>query len=432
MKHNYLLSTIFIAIVYLSVFIQQAYSQRPQIGGYTVYYGNLHNHTSNSDGKGTPAEAYAMAKNRMDFFSIADHCRVLDSIGWRDTKIQAAKYNEDGVFVAFHGFEWSGGGHTTVINTPDFVTHKDAAYSKQKELAAWLKGFPNGIAFLNHPGDYGNTGFFNWGDITLFNQIVGMELWNQKDGFNVYYYNDGAVLNDNNRGYWDETNNKTGWRLGGMGAEDNHDANWGYSEHKMAILANELTQKELLAAMKARRFYATSDKNIALSFKVNDAEMGSDVKEGNLEFKIKAFDKDGEKFTKVMLFDRNHNATTWDVNTDTVNIVTTINTKANNAFDYYYVKVTQADGNEAISSPIWIVPGPTAVANNLKPTPVIWSKDNNIRIDGIDAGQNIEVLTVDGRIVLTKKASSNAEDIRLEKKGIYIIKVANRIFKIFV
>src|SRR4051812_8057402 len=40
----------------------------------SVYFGNLHSHTSYSDGSGTPAEAYAMARQEgLNFFAITEH-----------------------------------------------------------------------------------------------------------------------------------------------------------------------------------------------------------------------------------------------------------------------------------------------------------------------------------------------------------------------
>ena len=43
-----------------------------------AYYGLLHAHTGLSDGKGTPEEAYQMAKkNGLDFFAVTDHVERL-------------------------------------------------------------------------------------------------------------------------------------------------------------------------------------------------------------------------------------------------------------------------------------------------------------------------------------------------------------------
>jgi hypothetical protein len=58
-----------------AVAVNGAYGASPSIGGYNVYYGMLHSHTSISDGSGTPSEAYEYARftAELDFFGIADH-----------------------------------------------------------------------------------------------------------------------------------------------------------------------------------------------------------------------------------------------------------------------------------------------------------------------------------------------------------------------
>ena len=70
---------------------------------------------------------------------------------------------------------------------------------------------------------------------------------------------------------------------------------------------------------------------------------------------IQATDADGEIFTRVLIYDKNHNIlNTWNLSTYSVDV--SLNLLASDG-DYFYVKVTQTDGNEAISSPIWISGG---------------------------------------------------------------------------
>ncbi len=99
---------------------------------YNVYYGSLHNHTNVSDGTGTPSQAYAYARDiaGLDFFGIADHAESISSTEWTTIKNTANSYNQDGTFVAFHGFEWSHStyGHVAVINTTDYCKSSSAAW----------------------------------------------------------------------------------------------------------------------------------------------------------------------------------------------------------------------------------------------------------------------------------------------------------------
>lgn len=63
---------------------------QPSIGGFNIYYGHLNNHTSVSDGTGTPEHAYVYAKNEphLDFFGLAEHSNLMSSTEWATVKMQ--------------------------------------------------------------------------------------------------------------------------------------------------------------------------------------------------------------------------------------------------------------------------------------------------------------------------------------------------------
>ena len=324
------------------------------IGGYNVYYGSLHNHSNVSDGTGTPAEAYNYAKDtsHLDFFSLADHSGSIDATEWTAIKNAANAYNQDGVFAAFWGFEWSSSGaygHIAVINTDDYCTTASPV-NTFSALCTWLNS-RECVAFMNHPGrENGGRTEFNHFTTTPSDKIAGMELWNKNVGFSTYYYNDGYYTSDGNKGYFDEAITRN-WKIGASGSEDNHSGNWGNaSNYRMAVLANAKTRTDIYAAIQARRFFSTLDKNIALSFKINGSEMGSTVMPGNYTMQILATDGDGEVFTSVKLVKNGVVVNTWTPNSANPNITQTLTC---NTADYFYVIIKEADNDEAISSPVW-------------------------------------------------------------------------------
>ncbi len=334
-----------------------AIAQHPNIGGYNVYYGHLHNHTGVSDGTGTPDQAYNFAKNTagLDFFSLADHSELMDDTEWTTIKNAANSYNQDGVFTTFYGFEWSSitYGHVSVINTEDRCALSSPT-SNFTGLLTWVNA-RNGIAFFNHPG-WAWWAFqeFNKFTNSPSNKFVGMELWNDVDGFGKYYYNDGFYSNDGNKSYFDEALIRK-WKIGAAGSDDNHESSWGTrTPWRVGVLATALNRTEIMNAFIARRFFSTLDKNLSLSLKVNGAEMGSTVTGGKLSIEINAKDEDlNESFTKVVLMKNGAVAETINLN-PWVNNVTITRTLAGIDKDYFYVKVTEADGDEAISSPVFI------------------------------------------------------------------------------
>ncbi|MFC2116273.1 Ig-like domain-containing protein [Bacteroidota bacterium] len=344
-------------------------AQSPAIGGYNIYYGTLHNHTNVSDGTGTDDDAYNYAKNvaGMDYFSTSNHVGSIVEAEWAAIKAASDKYNEDSVFTAFWGFEWSGAGDVSVFNTDDYTTISNDPSGTFVELCAWLDA-RDCVAFFNHPGRGGSVHFNGFATPPCY-KIVGMELFNKALAYDVYYYNDGFYPNDGNLSPFAEANIR-GWRIGASGGDDNHGGTWGTrTDYRMAILSEHLTRPELYAAMQARRFYSTLDKNLALSFKIDSSEMGSSIEGGAYDMQIQASDMNEESFTRVMLFRDGLEMNTWNIDSSAVDLTFPLN-----AFDgeFFYVKVTQADGDEAISSPIYVQGG----IFNIRPSCSISAPEN--------------------------------------------------------
>ncbi|MGR0482319.1 MAG: CehA/McbA family metallohydrolase [Candidatus Electronema sp. V4] len=321
---------------------------------YNVYYGHLHNHSNVSDGTGTPAQAYAYARDTagLDFFSLADHDSGISSTEWTTIKSTADTYNSDGSFVALWGFEWSSGGnygHVSVIGTDDYCSAGSTATDTFTELVTWLNA-RSGVAFFNHPGrEDGQSREFSHFTTAPSDKFVGMELFNKADDFDTYYYNDGYYTNDGSKSFFDEAISR-GWDIGAAGGDDNHSATWGTdTDYRLAVLATAKTRTAIMEAMQARRMFSTLDKNLTLSFTLSSAEMGSVLDPGTHALRIEANDGNNEVFSTVQLIKNGAVAQTWNPN-QAHPIITGSVTAAEG--DYYYVKVTQQDGGEAISSPI--------------------------------------------------------------------------------
>jgi len=319
---------------------------------YAVYFGDLHNHTEFSDGSGIPREAYDYARNKagLDFFAVTDHCYNISQEEWERTRAVADSANEDDAFVALWGFEWTSDiyGHSNVIGTDDYCSINDSAADSFDELCDWLST-RNGVAFFNHPNHRVYHGFSFDGCSEKF---VGMELWSMEDDFWTYYYHDGMITDDNNRGYYDEALLR-GWRIGAAGGGDNHFSTWGtMNDYRLAVVAEACTRKAVMDALEHRRFYSTLDKNLRLSFRVDGREMGSTVSGESHTLTVKASDDDGESFTNLVIYNMRHDTVVAD-SLETTNIDTSYFLTSEMP-DYFYLKVTQQDEDEAISSPVWV------------------------------------------------------------------------------
>jgi hypothetical protein len=275
-----------------------------------VYFGNLHSHTSYSDGVGTPDDAFRHARNvaKIDFLAITEHnhIRAESGAGDREDGIliatrpelyngtgpealipTAARWTEDGKFIALYGQEYStisSGNHVNVFDVPRVITVPNGEY---KQLLAWLdsnRDTNGGIPLIqfNHPGLFNNPGK-EYGR----HKFSSTEEWIRSLDPNVKLI---EVLNGPglNRGsefrsevvqeddYFRYLN--LGFHLAPSTGQDNHYDNWGsLTDARVAVLADSLTKQNILQALKNRRAYATEDKNLRIIFRVNGHLMGDIV-----------------------------------------------------------------------------------------------------------------------------------------------------------
>jgi hypothetical protein len=387
-------STYSAIVIFLIIVVATVASAQPTIDGLKVYYGSLHNHSNVSDGQGTPDAAYNYAKNiaHLDFFGLADHSNLMDATEWLLIKNTANIYNEDDVFAAFYGFEWTtyfSYGHVTVVNTEDYCS-TGSPTNTFNGLMNWLNA-RNGIAFFNHPG----WDPFAFNEFDHFNGVpsskfVGMELWNDHDGFSKYYYNDGYYSGDGNKGYFDEALIRH-WKVGAAGGDDNHTASWGTATpFRMGVLASTINRTEIFNALIARRFFSTVDKNLVLSFKINGYDMGSTILGGTWNSVIQAFDVDNEIITNVDLLKNGVVIQSWTPGIIHPNIANTIICADG---DYFYARIKEADGDEAISSPIFIsgIAQPPQIA-------ITGPVNGAVFTAGVDVSINASASDIDGTI----------------------------------
>jgi hypothetical protein len=330
-----------------------------------VYFGYLHSHTSYSDGVGTPTDAFTQAKNAgLNFLGVADHSsyngnvsKGLDNTEWANTLNQANNSTEDGRFIAMRGFEWTGDyyGHVAITGTADYC-QAHGSVNTFEQLITWLST-RRGIAVFNHPGRNNSTGLeFGHFTGTKSDKFVGMECWNKNDN---YWYTSGTTKNEgyvsgDGKNYFEEAITN-GWYIGTAGGQDNHDWSWGtMNNYRTAVWARNLTAPDILEAYQARRIYTTWDQNLVLSFKINGAEMGSKILPGsNYKVEISATDGNGEAFTSFEVYNNGQRLYTPISIANPYNLYITFYVNAVKG-DRYYAIVTQADGNKAISSPVFI------------------------------------------------------------------------------
>ncbi len=350
---------------------------------YNLYYGNLHSHTSYSDGRGTPRQAFAYARDtaRIHILAVTDHGEMLSSAEWEDIKKQADSATKPGQFLGLAGFEWtSRDGHINIFNTSDYTSaHQNPTVGSIYE---WLANRNNAIGQFNHPGGpylFNNFRHSSIGDIsmTLF------EIQNRHQA-EVYY-----VALD------------SGWRVGISANQDNHFPDWGKGHQLTGIWAESLTKSSIISAIQNRRTFGTLDRDFQLWFKANDQWMGSTIPNGEVQFEVFAFDPSLADFIRRIDIITNNNVVLDSLilgNTNYARWQTRTYTNST-ARKYFFVRVIENDSDYILSSPIWTKGGGILEDGEYKifPNPFISSITFNFNSIHQRSLDEIKIYSVSGK-----------------------------------
>ena len=357
---------------------------------YQLYFGQLHGHTQYSDGAGSLDSALSYIKNLPDsanvqFVAFTDHSNYFDpkndpnveaalydtslvkdsdaSHSWKTYKDTIAQFNEDnaGSMVAIGGFEmtWSGGpGHINTFNTPGIVSRNnktlnnktdDAGMKAYYALLSQTEG-ANSISQFNHPG----TTFGNFKDFSYWNPVIDSRMYMVEVGNGEGQIGAG--------GYYPSYEQyimalDKGWHLAPTNNQDNHQGKWGNAnDARDVILTDNFTEEGIYDAIRALRMYATEDKNLELGYTVNGLMMGSRIETvpGKLDIEVSVYDPDRtDSIAKVeVVVNSGKVAHVWD---DPAEFKSgTLSVTLAPEYSYYFIRVTQKDGDLAVTSPVWV------------------------------------------------------------------------------
>lgn len=340
-----------------------------------LLWGDLHGHTLHSDGRGTVEEYYDFAERvaALDFSAVSDHAFEMPDEMWSHSKKVTNQANKPGKFVTFNAYEWSGasnvgGDHNVYWLEDDPPLYRSrTGYNKLNlqvyhgpepkvenimDLFAKLEqhGTNKNVFCIPHRG--GRAGNLKWHNpkvqrlIEIFSEHFRSESWATE------------FL-------------KEGRRLGIMASTDNHYGNPGYGYLKrgqsdysifgkqeigmglIAVFAEKRTRKSIFTALYDRHCYATSGERIIIEFTADGHTMGSEYRTS--ESPLIAVRATGTaNITRVEI---KKNSSFVHVNRPDKRIIE-LNWRDPD-FDgskasYYYIRIVQADNEEAISSPIWV------------------------------------------------------------------------------
>jgi hypothetical protein len=330
---------------------------------WNLYFGQLHAHTDISNGAGSVEEAfqYASQVDGLDFFAVTDHSDSFDnadmgaidadgadiSADWAAGK-QAAASVTNGDFVGLFGFEmtWPEDkqlGHISTFNTPGWQTRDQADFENVptalENYYKALTAVPGSVSQFNHPdtvhGDFERFDHYS----PQYDAAVSLLEVAGEDGVVDCEYYDLAL--------------DKGWHVAPTNNQNNHKGQWGdASDARTVVLAKDLTEESLYAAMKDRRVYATQDSDLAIFYELNGTVMGSILpKSEEAEITVFLSDPTDEAIGSVeVVADGGEGIVRQWVETPTKMLELSVPS----GYSYYYLRVTQPDGDVAVTAPVWM------------------------------------------------------------------------------
>ena len=145
-----------------------------------------------------------------------------------------------------------------------------------------------------------------------------------------------------------------GWHVAPTNNQDNHKGNWGDSNTaRSVVLSDGLSEEAIYDAMKNYRVYATEDNDLSILYSLNGNAMGSILDEQE-KIHITAeisdpTDTAGETKVEVIV----NGGQTLAEKTFTGGSATVEFDNLSTGYGYYYLRVTQADKNIAVTAPVW-------------------------------------------------------------------------------
>ena len=430
-------------------------SAAPALGSlpYTVYFANLHSQTNHSDGGSPvtscsgaseplstpngPSEAFAYAKNRgLDILMASEHNHMYDGSSGTNTSANpatakalyqsgltaAADFNAANPnFLAVYGMEWgviNNGGHMNIFNSNELLGWEyngsgqllaDTFTDKPDYAGLYTLMRQRGlVGQFNHPA---SSGQFLVNGVALGYSADGDQAMALCEVLNTSAFSTNTTETETGRSTYESACKKAleaGFHVAFSTDQDNHCANWGasYTNRTGILIPNgtALSQASFIAALKARRVFATMDKNSQLVLTANGHIMGERfTNNGPLNLVANFASTSGKTVSTVSIVEgvpgRNGTATELS-STASTTITPSVGEH------YYYAKLTQSDGNILWSAPMWV--SQTNSSDTVLPT-VSTSESGtsgNITLSA-SASDNVGVTLVEFYIDNVLKATSN-------------------------
>ena len=397
----------FLLIIIALLVISLAYGQ---FEGFNLYFGNLHSHTSYSDGQETPEYAYDFAKAvpQMDFLAVTDHAHYFEQVlsDGRDkfeAMKKAARENSSGTFLSIAGFEWTatGWGHINVYEAPDWTDRNKSP--NLDTFYSWIES-KEVLAQFNHPvtmfGIFDDFKYYPKADKYINLVEVGNGNWSLGDTISPEMFNAVRLALAN------------GWHLGITVGQDNHKANWGAAnDSRTAVYSPSLKLEDILNSLMKRRTYGTEDNDIIVEFSGNGKPLGSIVYDANsLNLHLKVKETEDDPIAKVVIYSKYGIYKSFDATSNIFEYSEEIPVES--SYEFFFAYILEADGQEIVTTPIWVqsssnkyLYNPSIYPANVKPGETVLAKFVVSNLNDSRECFTVYLKNTEGKLLASKELS---------------------------
>ncbi len=332
----------------------------------------------------------------LHFAAVTDHDLKLTRREWEQTIEAARRITDDGRFVAFPGYEWGDSrgmamnyGHRQVVYRRSRVrgveplplarccdsgtTTADGLFSALHSAVP----LDDVLVVPHHTARGGGNTWMNWDyyDPDLERVCEVYSIWGSSEKMGEPY----PVRYIATGGYWSTAEARghhlqdglaRGYRFGFTGGSEAHDGRPGrplihgrdlIAEWEVlsppgitGVWATDLTRDGVFDALRARRCYGTTGARIIVRFALGDVPMGGEIAAGALSgpAELRAEVTGTAPIRSCELVKNNRGIDSASSPSESLDVE--FSDPAPEAGDYYYLRITQTDGEMAWASPIFI------------------------------------------------------------------------------
>jgi hypothetical protein len=348
---------------------------------YTPFFGNTHAHSEYSDGNrgndpsfldAASGFRYARDIGGLDWLIMSEHNHAtagMDIANYQLAVGEAATVNaESPNFTALLGMEWgtiSTGGHVITVsdnlwgwepgNFDIFVDRGDynGAFNQANTEGTFIE--------LAHPSTSHFDNIFNLPYNSVWDQAISLVAIKSGPAFAEATDFSNPSSSTFQTRYRDLL--LKGYHVGPTGDQDTHFTNWGLAnEQRTAVLATSNSRTAILDALKAGRTYAIEDRNIVVTYSATFGSGNFEIADtitaqqgSTITFNVSVSDPDGEATQQIELRNGTIGGSSVSTITSSSSETLSFNVTANGSgTEFYYLRITQADGQRVWTAPIWV------------------------------------------------------------------------------